>query len=292
MRPPTRSLIERKLNNFASRVKPGAISCLLSVVFVFFFFSVGDAKEKKRGHSVTCRSVILSDNTQAKRLYGRRVYNEVLPASTTKVMTALLVLEKLPLNRYVTVSEGATHVQPTKLGLKAGEQYKVQDLLYAILLKSANDASIVLAEAVAGSEEKFVEMMNRRAGQLGAARTRFVNSNGLPSKDDQHTTAYDMYMIFRKALGYDFFRSAIKDKYRTIHSRDGRKIVLKSHNKILFSDWKKKIYGKTGYTRSAGACFIGTLDKKENTLIIGVFGCTDRWKDIKHVVSRYGGVAL
>ncbi len=285
-------LLTRSLKNCARRGKSGIISCVLSVVFVFFFFSVGDAKEKKRGHSVTCKSIILSDNTQAKRLYGRRVYNEVLPASTTKVMTALLVLEKLPLSRYVTVSEDATHVQPTKLDLKAGEQYKVQDLLYAVLLKSANDASIVLAEAVAGSEEKFVEMMNRRAGQLGASRTRFANSHGLPSKDAQHTTAYDMYLIFRKVLEYDFFRSAIKEKYKTIHSRDGREIVLKSHNKILFSDWKKKIYGKTGYTRSAGACFIGTLDKKENTLIIGVFGCTDRWKDIKHVVSRYGGVAL
>ena len=83
-------------------------------------------------------------------------------------MTALLVLEKLSLNDYVTVSKRATYPQPTKIYVKPGEQYKVKDLLYAILLKSANDASVVLAEAVAGSEWKFVKMMNRRAKKLGA----------------------------------------------------------------------------------------------------------------------------
>jgi len=268
----------------------------LIFLFIFTFFlplySLA-AKKKTKRHRVTCKSVIFSNSTKVKRLYGKGVHNRVLPASTTKIMTALLVLEHLPMDKYIKVSKRATYAQPTKIYAKQGEQYKVRDLLYAILLKSANDASIVLAEAVAGSEAKFVQMMNRKAKQLGAKHTRFANSNGLPSsKGTQYTTAYDMYLIFRKALKHSFFRKTIKYKYKTIYSRSGRKIALKSHNKILFKGWKRKIYGKTGYTRAAKACFVGTLQEGNSTLIIGVFGCTKRWEDIKHVVSRYGRIPL
>lgn len=252
-----------------------------------------DAKKARAKPAMTCKSAILSNSTKGKRLFGKDVDRKVLPASTVKVMTALVVLERLPLDQYVTVSPAATDVQPTKLNLVPGEQYRVSDLLYALLLKSANDASVVLAEAVAGSEEKFVGMMNQRALQLGARNTKFANSNGLPTKErSQYTTAYDMYLIFRKALKHSFFREAIKRKYKTICSRDGREIALKSHNKMLFSGWKKEIYGKTGYTRAAGTCFVGTLNDRGNTLIIGVFGCSDRWGYIKRTVSKYGGVEL
>jgi D-alanyl-D-alanine carboxypeptidase len=135
-------------------------------------------------------------------------------------------------------------------------------------------------------------MMNAKAKEIGANHTKFSNSNGLPSKATQYTTAYDMYLVFRKALQYKFFREAIKLRSKTITSSAGREIKLKSHNKILFFDWKRKIYGKTGYTRAAKACFVGTLQKGDSTLIIGVFGCPNRWADIKHIVSYYGGIPL
>ena len=271
--------------------------------FIFFFLMIvmifpspvfAKRKSKKnKGYRVSARSAIFSYSTKVKRLYGKKVHRRVLPASTTKVMTALIVLEKLPLNKYITVSKRATNVVPTKINLRPGEKYRVKDLLYAILIKSANDASVVLAEAVAGSETKFVALMNKRAKQLGAKHSRFANSHGLPSaKGTQYTTAYDMYLIFRKALKYSFFRKAIKLKYHVIRSNRGRKIKLKSHNKILFFNWKKKIYGKTGYTKSAKSCFVGTIQKGNSTLIIAVFGCSRRWTDIKHIVSRYGGGSL
>lgn len=265
---------------------------IFALCFILTFVSPLSFLEAKKNYNVTCRSVIFSDSTKVKRLYGKRVHDRVLPASTTKVMTALLVLERLKLDQYVTVNSRATQATPTKLYLKPGEKYKVRDLLYAILIKSANDASIVLAEAVAGSEKNFVRMMNKRAKKLGAKHTKFANSNGLPTKATQYTTAYDMYLIFRKALKHSFFRKAIKYKYKTITSKNGRVIKLKSHNKILFKDWKQKIYGKTGYTRAAKACFVGTLKKGKSTLIIAVFGCPKRWDDIKHVVSSYGKISL
>jgi len=268
------------------------IKFILTACLVLTFLSPCSSLAAKKEHNVTCKSVIFSDSTRVKRLYGKNVHGRVLPASTTKVMTALLVLERLKLDQYVTVSHRATTAQPTKLYLKPGEKYKVRDLLYAILIKSANDASIVLAEAVAGSEEKFVQLMNARAKKMGADHTKFANSNGLPTKATQYTTAYDMYLIFRKALKHSFFREAIKYKRKTISSKGGRKITLKSHNKILFKDWKQKIYGKTGYTRAAKACFVGTLQKGKSTLIVAVFGCPRRWDDIKHVVSRYGSIPL
>lgn len=266
-------------------------SILAAVLLVTFIFPSAVFAQKSK-HHVTCKSVIFSDSTKVKRLYGKNVHGRVLPASTTKVMTALLVMERLKLGEYVTVSSRATLASPSKIHLKPGEKYKVSELLYAILINSANDASVALAEAVAGSEEAFVKMMNARAKRLGAKHTRFANSNGLPTKAAQYTTAYDMYLIFREALKRGFFRNAIKLKYKTIASRAGRKISLKSHNKILFKGWKQNIYGKTGYTRAARACFVGTVQKGDSTLIIAVFGCPKRWEDIKHVVTHYGGIAL
>jgi D-alanyl-D-alanine carboxypeptidase (penicillin-binding protein 5/6) len=265
----------------------------VTVLFFLSFFCLSFYATAIARYKVSCRSVIFSDSTKVKRLYGKSVHDRVLPASTTKIMTALVVLDHLKLDQYVTVDKSATYAEPTKLYLKPGERYKVRDLLHAILIKSANDASIVLAQAVAGSEVKFIALMNKKAKQIGARHTRFANSNGLPSKKGtQYTTAYDMYLIFRKALKYKFFRDAIKLKSKVIYSKSGRKFTLRSHNKILFFDWKRKLYGKTGYTKAAKACFIGTLQKGRNTLIIGVFGCTKRWDDIKHIVQYYGGIAL
>ncbi len=268
----------------------------LAIVFLSFFIipqELWASSKSSKKYQVSCNAVIFSDTTRVKRLYGKNVYKKVLPASTTKVMTALIVLEKLSLNQYITVPLSATHVQPSKIYLKPGERYKVRDLLYALLMQSANDASVVLAQAVAGSEEKFVKLMNERARQLGARYTKFANSNGLPSpRVKQYTTAYDMYVIFSQALKHDFFKDAIKYKYKNIYSKTGRKITLKSHNKILFFDWKKKIYGKTGYTKAAKSCFVGTVENGQSTFVIGVFGCSERWDDIKHVVSKYGGINL
>lgn len=267
----------------------------------FFFFTIACAlcahavsppPVWAKGYAVSAKGAIFSNSTKVVRYYGKNVHSKVIPASTTKVMTALLVLEKLSLDDTVTASKKASLAQPSKIYVRPGERFKVRDLLYAILLKSANDAAIVLAEAVAGSEWKFVQMMNKRARKLGCRKTRFMNSNGLPTKKSQYTTPYDMYLIFREAVKHPFFKSVIKKKYKTITSLSGRKIKLKSHNKILFFSWRRKLYGKTGYTRAARACFVGYLMKGNDVCIIAVFGCTRRWEDIKHIVSRYGGIGL
>ncbi len=250
-------------------------------------------RSRRRNSAVSARSAIFSNATAVKRYYGKNVHLRVPPASTTKVMTALLVLERLPLDKVLTVSPRAVLVQPTTINLRVGEQFTVKDLLLAVLMNSANDASVVLAEAVAGSEEAFVGLMNQRARQLGAQNTKFANSNGLPSRRvSQYTSAYDMYMIFRKAVENDFFKKAIKLRYHKIVSVGGRSVLLKSHNKILLTNWKHKLYGKTGYTRAAQKCFVGYLMKGEDVCIIAVYGCLRRWEDIKYIIERYGRIDL
>ncbi len=272
------------------------ISIFLVVVIGFAIFSPDLAfakRSRRRSTAVSARAAIFSNATAVKRYYGKNVHMRVAPASTTKVMTALLVLERLPLDKVLTVSPRAVLVQPTTINLRVGEQFTVRDLLLAVLMNSANDASIVLAEAVAGSEDGFVNLMNQRARQLGAKNTQFANSNGLPSRRmAQYTSAYDMYMIFRKAIENDFFKKAIKLRYHQIVSLSGRPVLLKSHNKLLLTNWKQKIYGKTGYTRAAQKCFVGYLMKGNDVCIIAVYGCVRRWEDIKYIVERYGGIDL
>ncbi len=248
--------------------------------------------KKSRPYQVSANSAILVVLSNNKRYYAKDVDKPVVPASTTKVMTALLALEHLSLDDYVTVSPKATLVQPTKLDLIPGEQYKVRDLLYAILLKSANDAAVVLAEAVGGTQENFVDMMNDRARAIGAKHTIFANPHGLPDKKRQYTTALDMSLILNEALKNDFFKQAIKYKNRLIYSKNGRKHYLKSHNKALFLGWKQNIYGKTGYTRQAKACFVGFIPKGDAMLMVAVFGCDKRWDDIKFIIERFAKIDL
>lgn len=251
------------------------------------------AQKKKPGpHVISARSAILINARSQQRLYGKNITRKILPASTTKVLTAILVLEKLNLDSYVTISRRAAAALPSKIYVDAGDKYRVRDLLYAALLKSANDASVALAEAVAGSEDKFVDMMNKRAARIGARSTLFANAHGLPADDPQYSTAHDMALILREALKKRFFREAMEIKRKKIVSQKGKVTFLKSHNKALFKGWKHNIYGKTGYTNAARACFLGYFSKGKEVFILAVFGCSERWDDVKAMAERFGGVDL
>jgi len=244
-------------------------------------------------YHVTANTALLWEPSSNQRFYDLGADRAVFPASTTKVLTALLVLENLPLDKYVTVSEHATQVPQTKLGLRAGESYCVRDLLYGLILQSANDAAVVLAEAVGGSEGRFVDMMNARARQIGAMHSHFANPHGLPSQGTQFTTASDMALIFNQALRNDFFREAITFKYHVIFSKEGRRCFLKSHNRTLFLNWKHHVFGKTGYTIEAQSCFVGYIPRgREGILIIAVYGCHKRWTDMKYIIEHYGRINL
>ncbi len=279
------------------RVMRSALVILLCL-FLLPVAPAGAAKKKtvKKAapYRVSANAALLFEESGWHKYYSRNIEKKVFPASTTKLMTALIVLQRKRLNDIVTIGPRALRALPSKIEVRVGEKYRIRDLLYAILLNSANDASVALAESVAGSEEAFVDLMNKRARQLGAKNTLFANSHGLPSDTPQYTTAHDMFLIFREALKNEFFREAIKIRTMSIHSQGGRQVFLKSHNKSLFKGWKESVYGKTGYTRAAQACFVGRVVKGRKKMIVAVFGCpgSTRWDDVKHIIEKYGGVDL
>ena len=203
---------------------------------------------------------------------------QALPmASTTKVMTALMVLEKGNLDDVVTVGKNAYGVPGTSIYLSLGEKITLRDLLYGMMLASGNDAAVAIAEHIGGDVETFCQMMTERAAELGCENTVFVNPNGLPA-EGHHTTAYDLALIAREAMRYELFREIVSTKRASI-PWEGRSYnrILNNKNRLL-SDYEGATGIKTGYTRAAGRCLVFGA-RRDGLEVIGVvLNCGD-WFD-------------
>lgn len=210
----------------------------------------------------------LFDLNQKEVLYALNVHKQMNPASLTKIMTALLLLENAQLDDVITVTANAKIDEPGAqlCGLSEGDTLTVDQAMYALLIYSANDAAVAIGEHVAGSVEKFSDMMNERAMKLGATNTHFSNPHGLTASD-HYTTAYDLYLIFNEVIKYDKFKEVIHTtEYTSVyHDKNGAEKVLdfQSTNQLLISDSAYHvpdkvtvIGGKTGTTEAAGACLI------------------------------------
>jgi D-alanyl-D-alanine carboxypeptidase (penicillin-binding protein 5/6) len=231
---------------------------------------------------VTARAAMIMDADSGTVLWARNPDVELPPASTTKVMTAILALESDELGRSFPASAEACRVEPTKVNLRPGQRLNLEDLVYAILLNSANDASIVIAESLAGSVPAFADRMNARARQLGALHTRFVNPHGLTA-DGHYSTVRDLATMFRHGLEVPKFRTILGTKSVTVGVDGGRRqIALHSHNRLL-EGYRIPVIGKTGYTVAAKKCFVGagTFDGRE--LIVAVLGSSNLWGDTKRL---------
>ena len=210
--------------------------------------------------------------------FSYQMFDKIYPASTTKIMTALVALENADLSDVVTVSQNADMnsfaADEATCGIKAGDKITLSDLLYGLLLHSGNDNATAIAEYVGGSMDGFAEMMNKEAAKLMATGTHFVNSNGLHN-DNHYTTAYDLYLIFNECIKYDDFVKIIMAKSHTakVTGNDGtiRSITWEPTNFYATGDAKKPdnvtvIGGKTGTTQLAGNCLI--LLTKDMTAIV------------------------
>jgi D-alanyl-D-alanine carboxypeptidase (penicillin-binding protein 5/6) len=238
---------------------------------IFFFLTIILLKVSLPAQSaqiplVNAHSAVLMDAATGKVLFRKNYQDIMAPASTTKIMTAILALEKLPPDRKVHISKnGATH-EGTSLKLVCGEQKTVRELLYGSLLVSGNDAAVALAEAVSGSESKFARLMSEKAKQLGMTNTCFKNASGLPVIG-HYSTAYDMAVLTRYALKNRNFAAIVATKYKTVSGpRPGEVRKLQNHNKLL---WKYPYTTgvKTGYTVNAGGCLISSASRSGKTLI-------------------------
>jgi D-alanyl-D-alanine carboxypeptidase (penicillin-binding protein 5/6) len=202
-------------------------------------------------------------------------------------MTAIVAIENENLSKVVTISRNASQAAPSKAGFKRGDRVQIEGLLYAALLESANDATVALAEAIAGSEKRFVSLMNQKALAIGARDTRFINSNGLPGWG-QYTTALDLTKILNYALKIPKLREIIGTPVAQITTENGMVLNLRSTDKLLWSD-EKVIGGKTGYTRMAGHCIVCAAQSETKTILVAVLGSPSRrnlWTDTKILISR------
>ncbi len=253
---------------------------LIPLLFLnIFFFPEKDL-------SLSAESAILMDPWTKRVLYCKNPEKKLSPASTVKIMTALLVLKKSHLRKSLLISEFASSMEPSKVYIKEDESYLVEDLLKGLLLNSGNDASVALAEGIAGSEEKFVSMMNKYAEVIGTKNTNFRNSNGLPAKN-QYSTAHDLSLIVREAMKNKNFVDIINMKYSEIKEiNTGREIKLKNHNKNLWKDKDYVILGKTGYTKKAGHCFSGYIHyNRWNKVIVVILNSKSLWLDLENLAE-------
>lgn len=233
------------------------------------------------------RAVAVMDATSGKLLYAKNPELKCPPASTTKLMTAIVTLENKDLKDIVAISRNAARVPPHKAGFREGERVTVEELLNAALIGSANDAAVALAEATSGSEEKFVELMNKKALSIGATNTRFINPNGLPGPG-QYITAIDLARIMDYALRYPKIREIIGTRVAQVSTTDGNTKLIRNTNRLLWSE-DELVGGKTGYTSKARHCFVCAAERKNDTIIVALLGSpsrSDLWKETELLIGK------
>jgi D-alanyl-D-alanine carboxypeptidase len=206
-------------------------------------------------------------------------------------MTAIVALEQHSPREKITVGRGVLQIEPTIAGLKPGVEYSLEDLLAAILIKSANDAAFAIAEYAGGSEKRFASMMNRKAAEIGMYDTFFATASGLPTGrvDSQYTTAYDLALLMRYALRFDIITSLMSRKEKTIRGGDGKDIHLRTHNRALYR-YDDAPWGKTGYTREAKRTFSGTDPEEPHSITFGLLQSDSLWTDVIELKRK--GMAL
>jgi D-alanyl-D-alanine carboxypeptidase (penicillin-binding protein 5/6) len=233
-------------------------------------------------------SAVLADLDTGQVLFDLN-RNERRPiASVTKIMTALLVVERTDLTDVVTVSEGAASGRVSGisgLGLAAGERIRVDELLYALLLQSANDAAVALAEHVSGSVDAFVDDMNARAEQLGMTRTMFTSPNGLD--DAGYSSAADLVRLTRAAYRSPGFASVVATRFHTVESLDAEPRIVQNRNVLLWL-YPGAIGVKTGFTSQAGFCLVGAAQRGDERLVAVVLGAQGEPFSAAAALLNYG----
>lgn len=226
-------------------------------------------------------SIFLMDADTGKILYSKNPFEKHYPASTTKMMTAILTLENCELDDIVTVSHNAIFSIPvgySHANLQEGERLTVEQLLNVLLIPSANDAAIALAEHIAGSEEAFIDMMNNKAKELGCINTHFVNPNGIHN-EDHYSTAYDLALIGKYAMQFDGIMEIATINQYTLpktNKYDKENRIFNTTNGLIDTDneyyYPNATGIKTGYTDKSGYCIVATAEKDGVTLLLSVLG--------------------
>ena len=241
--------------------------------------------------TINSRRYAVYDRLSGRCIYGKDENKQTAMASTTKIMTAMIIIENCKLTDSVTVSAKAAGTGGSRLGLKKDDIITVNDLLYGLMLRSGNDAAVALAIHTAGTVEKFAELMNKKALELGLKNTHFVTPHGLDN-EQHYTTAYELAKLTDYALKNETFAKIVKTQSTTITINNSPK-QINNTNELLGN--VEGAYGvKTGFTNNAGRCLVTSVKRNDMDLIIVVLGADtrkDRAKDsmklIEYAYKRY-----
>ncbi len=242
-----------------------------------FWFSIIALPALAGAQSVSAESAVALDAVSGKILWARNGNEELYPASTTKIMTALLLMERCKSDDVITAPADVQSVRESSMHLRPGERVRAKDMLFALMLRSANDGCYAVACHISGSVPKFADLMNQRAKELGCTHTHFNNPNGLNDRL-HYTTAHDLAMIAREAMKHQEFRNIVRtEKIKINRGTNWKDLLMINHNKILFHD--PTCDGiKTGWTVPAGHCFVGSA-VRDGWRIITVVMRSKHWQN-------------
>ncbi len=252
------------------------ISLLLFLTFNFEILAFADEPD------ISAEAAILIDADTGTVLFEKNIHQKMFPASTTKILTAIIAIENGNLEQKITIDKETPYeVSGSHIALEPDEVLTMKDLIYATLIESANDAAAAIGKHISGSTEEFTKLMNSKAKEMGALNSNFANANGLP--DDNHTTtAYDLAIIAKYAMKNNIFRSIVSNYSYTIEPTNKKTIArsLKSANRLLYSNEKINVNGnnvtikydgangvKTGYTVAAQQCLVASAERNGQKLI-------------------------
>lgn len=236
--------------------------------------------ENEDAISVSGRTAVLLEQDSGRVLYGKKEHETRKIASITKIMTSILAIESSDFEKTVKVSSKAAGVEGSSLFLKPGENIKLKDLTYGLMLRSGNDAAVAIAEHVGGSLDGFVYMMNEKAEQIGMENTQFTNPHGLDDGDNHYSSAYDMALLMQYAMKNEQFREISQtERYKAPQEGEAWDRIWTNKNKLLTSLYEYCTGGKTGYTKAAGRTLVSTAQKDDMSLIAVTLDAPSDWND-------------
>lgn len=251
--------------------------------------------------NLSSEAVLLMEASTGKVIYENNGYEKKYPASTTKIMTAILAIEHCNLNETATASDFAINSVPSgysTANIQIGETLSVKDLLYALMLQSANESAVILAEHVSGSQEAFANLMNEKAKEIGCKNTHFVNPNGIHN-ENHYTTAYDLALIAQYAMKNQTFRDIVKTTSFTLpatasypsesrtYANTNNLIIYDARNRPDNYYYKYATGIKTGYTSAAKNCLVASAEKNGIEYISVVLGASITYESTGSVSHRY-----
>lgn len=250
---------------------------------------------------MTSEAVLIMESSTGKVVYEKNGYQKKYPASTTKILTAILAIEHCNLDESATASEFAINSIPSgysTANIQIGETLSVRDLLYALMLQSANESAVILAEHISGSQEAFADLMNKKAVEIGCKNTNFVNPNGIHN-ENHYTTAYDLALMAKYAMKNETFREIVKTTSFTLPATNAYPANTRTYNNtnnlIIYDNrnrpdnyyYKEATGIKTGYTSFAKNCLVSSAEKNGIEYICVVLGASIIYEDGHSISARY-----